>query len=724
MRRDFRRLMSANGFGPRWSDLRPEREPRPPLWRRGWKWWLTRVSVGLPLLLALAVVGALMAPLPYDPPAPPQTAFAFDRHGRFIARISAEEERTVVPLRRIPEQVRQAFIAAEDERFYGHGGVDFKAILRALWADVSGGRFQGASTITQQLIRNVSSPTLDNATPGYVGRERTLWRKIREAVLAIRMERRFSKAEILEMYLNQIYFGEGAYGIEAAAQEYFGDHVWGLELGEAATLAGIVAAPSRYSPRVNLDGATGRRDYVLRRMVTLGFVEETAAAKARATPIEVVTPEAEVSKSPYFVDYLKRNITRRYGDDVLYRGGLRIETTLDLRLQRAAEQAVASTLDQRGDPQASVVAVDVRTGGILAMVGGRDFERSQVNLATGQGGTGRQAGSAFKPFVLAQALQEGISPYSIYSAPGTISIDGWNVSNYGGSSYGSLSVRSATVSSVNTVFAQLIDEVGPDDVANLGHRMGIRSDLPAVPSLALGTAEVTPLEMASSYATLASGGVYRRPTPIARMTDSSGELVEELDREGRRVLPEATASEVTGLLQDVVAYGTGTAAQLSGVAVAGKTGTAQDHADAWFCGYTLQVAACVWVGYPRGRIPMTAVHGIPVTGGSFPALIWHAFMTALEGQRAPEATSAGPAPPAIPTGGSAGESGGLADQEGAPKEGPAPQPTIGGDQTGTVPDPPPTQPPPSPAPQPSPAPSDPPDEDIVPPVVPSPSPSA
>jgi penicillin-binding protein 1A len=621
VRRDFEHLLAGNGLAVPDTALRGSAEPKPPLWRRGWKWWLSRVGLALLASLVLLVAVAFLAPLPYDPPAPLQTAFFFDREDRLIARVTAEERRTVVPLRRIPEQVRQAFLAAEDERFYRHMGVDPIAILRALWEDLTGGRFQGGSTITQQLVRNTSEP--------YVGRERTLWRKIREAVMAVRLERRFSKDEILEMYLNQIYFGEGAYGVEAASQEYFGTHVWNLDLAQAATLAGSVAAPSRYNPRASSDAAMERRDWVLQRMATLEYIEPDEAGVARAEDLELAAPKPQESRAAYFVDYLTRDVRRRLGADVMYRGGLQVESTLDLDIQRAAEQAIAGVLNERGDPDAALVAIDVRTGGILAMVGGRDFHRSQVNLATGQGGSGRQAGSAFKPFVLARALQEGISPYEVYSAPGSITVDGWDVSNFGGSSYGALSVRSATVSSVNTVFAQLVDDVGADDVADLAHRMGIRSDLPPVLSLALGSAEVTPLEMTAAYATLASGGIYRRPTGVGKIVDSRGEVVERLDAEGRRALDAETAGEVTDILLDVVAGGTGEGAQLSSAEVAGKTGTAQDHSDAWFCGYTSEVAACVWMGHAEARIPMTSVQGVTVTGGTLPADIWQAFMSTL-----------------------------------------------------------------------------------------------
>jgi penicillin-binding protein 1A len=674
--RDFEGILEANGYSLA-EELKPERR-RTPLRGQRPSWWFSRVVILTVALAVLATAAVILAPLPYDPPIPLQTVHVFDQHDRFVARISAEERRVVVPIARIPERVRQAFLAAEDERFFQHEGVDGIAILRALWENVTGGRFQGGSTITQQLVRNTADP--------YVGRERTLTRKIREALMALRLERSFSKEQILEMYLNQIYFGEGVYGIETAAREYFGVHVWNLDLGQAATLAGVVAGPSRYNPRQEPEAARGRRDWVLSRMLEVGFITPEESRDARRAPIVVVPHQPQESRAAYFVDWLTRDLRRRLGADVLYRGGLRVESTIDLRLQRAAEHAIATALDEPGDPDAALVAIDVRTGAIRAMVGGRDFNTSQVNLATGQGGSGRQAGSAFKPFVLARALQEGISTGSVYPAPSSVTIDGHSFSNFGGASYGSLTLGSATVSSVNTVYAQLIEDVGAEDVVRLAHRMGIRSDLPEVPSLALGTGEVTPLEMTAAYATLASGGTYRRPTGVERIVDYRGEVIEELDPTGRRALPEATADAVTGVLLDVVSAGTATAAQLPGVAVAGKTGTAEDHADAWFCGYTSSIATCVWVGHKEGRIPMSSVQGIAgVTGGSLPAQIWRAFMSTLP---APER---GLAPAAGITGGSSSSggaaTGGGGGGSGPPGDGPAEEPPA-------PPAPPPAAPPP------------------------------
>ena len=644
--------MAANGFGAL-QEERPRRvRRRRPLGREDWKWWLSRVAV---LALAMLVISAsvvITAPFPYTAPALEQTAFMYDREGRLITAIEPAEQRVVVPLGRIPERVRNAVIAAEDERFYDHPGVDLVAILRAAWKDVTGGRFQGGSTITQQLVKNL-----------YVGSERTLWRKIREAATAIRLERSLSKHDILEQYLNYIYLGQGAYGVEAAARTYFDKHVWGLNLGEAATLAGLAAAPARYDPRVNPEAAVARRNWVLDRMASLGMITEHRGAAFKQEPLELAEPREAPSRAAYFVQYLTGQIKRRFGDDMLYRGGLRIETTLDLRLQRAAEQAIASTLDRPGDPEAALVAIDVRTGGILAMVGGRDFRRSEVNLATGQGGLGRQAGSAFKPFVLTTALEEGISQYAVYPAPGTTTVGDWTVSNYGGGSYGSMSLRSATVNSVNTVYAQLIMDVGPGDVVRRAHRMGIRSFLHADGPLTLGTSEVNPLEMTAGYATLASGGIYRPPTGIQRLETADGRVLQELHPRGRRAVSGGTTALVTDILQDAVAYGTGSGARIPGVAFAGKTGTAEDHADAWFCGYTTRVATCVWVGYPKARIPMSSVHGIAVSGGTFPAEIWRAFMTQVPGSGA---FGASDAPPPSGSSSVAPPSSGPAPDDGAP----------------------------------------------------------
>lgn len=687
VRRDFDRLMQEEGFGPFDNSLRGERPPKREKKKRPrWQRWFLRGGTAFVALFSLLLGAILFAPLPETPPALYQTAFVYDRAGRLIGEIRPQENRVVVPLRRIPQNVKDAVIAAEDERFYSHPGVDLGAILRAAWADLTGGTFQGGSTITQQLVRN-SYPD--------VGRERTIWRKIREAVVALRYDREFSKDDILDRYLNTVYFGHGAYGVEAAAESFFGKHIWEVELSEAATLAGIIQAPTRFSPRLHREDARARRNHILQRMAGLGLIRETDARRAGLEPLVVEPERLPRTRAPHFIVHVRRRIAAAYGDQVLYRAGLRIETTLDLRIQRAAQRAVREVLDQPGDPEAAVVSVDVRTGGILAMVGGRSFRQSQVNLATGQGGSGRQAGSAFKVFVLARALREGMSPYKVYSAPSRVTIGDWSPSNYGGGSYGALTIRSATIRSVNTVFAQLIEDVGPTDVAEMARAMGIRSYLPENDaSIALGTAEVNPLEMASAFATLSSGGVYREPTPVARLVDAGGEVLEELDPDGERVLPKNVALQETSILREVVRYGTGTRARLEDAQVAGKTGTTDDNSDAWFCGYTTRIATCVWVGYRDGRTPMNDVHGIAVTGGSFPAEIWRTFM-----EQVPDLGGEFESPTAGPYVGSSTPS-------------PSPEPTDGEPSTGP-------SPPPSPSPSPSPTPTS---SGVIPSIFPSPTP--
>ena len=614
VRRDFERLVRNEEFRPLdWAgEPRDERPPKPPIWRRGWKWWVPRVALGTVILLVVSAVTFLYAPLPFDPPAPLQTAFVYDRNGELIARVRPDEDRVVLPLDKIPRTVRQAVIASEDERFYDHGGVDLQGILRAAWNDIRGRPLQGGSTITQQLVKEY-----------YVGRERSLWRKIREAALAIRLERKYSKDEILGRYLNVIYLGDQAYGVEAAAQRYFGKSIRKVTLAEAALLASIAPAPARFNPRLNLEAARARRDRVLDRMVANRFIGRERAAAAKREPIRLVKPELPPSKAPHFVQYLREHIDKSYGKDLFSKGGLQITTTLDLGMQSLAQQALAEALPEPDDPAAALVAVDVRTGGILAMAqkGGGYF-----NLAA-QGR--RQAGSAFKPFVLATAFDEGIGPNEYYSAPSNIWIGDWNPHNYDGRSYGGMSLRSATVYSVNTVYAQVIEDVGAHDVAQMARRLGIESPLDEDLTLTLGTSGVSPLEMTNAFATFASRGIRREVTGIRRMVDAEGETVEQLTGGGHRVMEAEVAGAITEILQDVVRYGTGTAARLDGYDAAGKTGTTNSHRDAWFCGYTADVAACVWMGYTPKARPMEDVHGIRVSGGSFPAQIWHRFMSAL-----------------------------------------------------------------------------------------------
>ncbi len=569
-----------------------------------------------------------------------QTSKIIAADGTVIAELHGEQHREKVSLDQIGSHLKHAVIAIEDERFYQHSGVDWKAIARAFWTNVVEGRVvQGASTITQQFVKN-------NLT----GKERTYWRKIEEASLANQLERRYSKDKILEMYLNDVYFGQGCYGVKTASETFFGKEPSELTLEESALLAAVIRIPNYYSPYLNPEAALRRRNLVLDKMAEQGYITAAQAEEAKIKPV-VVKPlpeEAPSQIAPYFVEYVKKylynlfasdqELRARFGDlspdDIIFRGGLRVYTTLDLDMQRYAEEAIASTLDRPGDPSAALCAVDPRTGEIKAMVGGRDFSKLQYNIAA-QGG--RQPGSAFKVFVLTAAISSGISPYKTYdSSPTTLIFpDGtkWKVENCEGSSYGSINVYTATVRSVNVVFARLIRDVGPRRVAEMAKSMGITSPVDPYPAIALGalTNGVNPLEMASSFGTLACNGVHYEPICVTKITDADGEVILENRPKGKRVVREDVAAVVNSILQDAVKHGTGRAARLDRPQ-AGKTGTTDNYADAWFCGYTPDLSAAVWVGYPQGLVPMRNVHGITVYGGTFPAQIWRKFMEkALKG---------------------------------------------------------------------------------------------
>jgi penicillin-binding protein 1A len=580
------------------------------------------------------------------PPALAQTSRIFDSRGNLITTLHAEQDRQLIRLEKIPEQLQDAVVAVEDQRFWTHRGVDLKAIIRAAYVNTTTGEIsEGASTITQQFVRNAFSE---------VGTERTLQRKMREATLAWQIEQAHSKEWILEQYLNTVYFGEGAYGIRRGAKTFFNKLPERLTLSESALLAGLIAGPQRWDPLDRPYAAVERRNLVLKRMHDLGMISETQLELARAEPLGL-RPNIEQREyaAPYFVDYVKHQMLtdERWGEsyaeryNFLFKGGLRIYTTIDLRMQRAAESAVNGILSQPSDPYGALTAVDPRTGEILAMVGGRNYwaRRSEdryakVNLATG-GSTGRQAGSSFKPFALVAALENGIPPNRTYPAPGSIVLDEppcgsedypWNVENYEGSSYGgALTVEQATISSVNVVFAQIIRDVHPARVVEVAKRMGIRSRLRPFCSSVLGTNEVNTLEMASAFGTLSAGGVRHPPYAIERIEDAEGNVLYQAEPKGRQVIEQLVAWTATQILRKVILSGTGTAANF-GRPAAGKTGTAQEWRDAWFAGFIPQVSAAVWVGFPQGQIPMVypRVRISRVTGGSFPAQIWHAFMTA------------------------------------------------------------------------------------------------
>jgi penicillin-binding protein 1A len=579
----------------------------------------------------------------------------FDATGTPIGTLTSNQNKILLESDEISPNMKNAVVAIEDARFYEHDGVDFEGIGRALVKDiVSRSAAQGASTITEQFVKDAL--TAQNS--------RTLFQKFREAVLAYRLEQRWSKDKILTEYLNTIYFGEGAYGIEAAARTFFGAAHPGcgtetepcasvLEPWEAALLAGVIASPSAYDPKFFPENALARRTLVLEKMYEQGYITETqfeeGVQQALPAPDDIEPPTLD-SEAPYFTAWLRQQLVDRYGAAKTFFGGLKVKTTLDLDLQHAAEEAVSSYLGELG-PTASLVVIDNRNAGIKAMVGGSDFEEKPFNLATlGH----RQPGSSIKPIILATALQQGISPETVYeSAPQVFSFgkkdkEFFEVKNYGDSYLGSASLATATTYSDNSVYAQVgLESIkgGPKAIARTAHRLGAQTHLSTNPAMVLGGLKegVTPLEWAYVFSTIAndgdrvSGTLAPRPgdSPIAytEVTDADGDLIKGGDNDSlhRQVLPQGVAEEAKSILRTVVTTGTGTRADIGDESQWGKTGTTDDNGDAWFCGATDEVTACVWVGYADTLTPMlTEFSGGPVDGGTFPALIWASVISAWE----------------------------------------------------------------------------------------------
>jgi penicillin-binding protein 1A len=584
---------------------------------------------------AVGLLTAVAAKIPQlDPAKQKQTqantyVYAGDGH-TVLAILRGQQARVIVPSSQISPWMKHAIVAIEDKRFYEHRGVDVRSMARAFWADVTNrGAVQGGSTITQQFVKQA-----------YLTSQKSVGRKLVEAALAWQLEQHWPKDKILTAYLNTVYFGNGAYGVQQAARIYFHHSAKQLTAAEAALLAGIPQDPGLWDPVGHPTEARKRRDLVIQQLYTQGYLTPGQYRHALNTPMprpsEVSLPSTQGQQAQFFTNYVKDQLVRRYGPSRTYGGGLKVKTTVDLGLQRIARQAVQSVLPGPQGPSAALVAIDVRSGAVLAMVGGRNYHQSQFNLAT-QGE--RQPGSAFKPFVLATALRKGIAPSTVLtSKPVTIDAGGrlWQVNNYEGEYLGPIDLTAATAYSDNSVFSQLTAIVGPKAVRATARDLGITTPLSGYFAIGLGAEPATPLEMARAYASFADGG-YRidgsifgdQPRVVDTVTDPKGN-VEPNTAVPHKPLALTTdqAATMDQLLQGVVRYGTGRAAALPDREVAGKTGTTENYGDAWFVGYTPQLVTAVWVGYPDKLIPMeTEFHGHPVAGGTFPALIWKAFMT-------------------------------------------------------------------------------------------------
>jgi penicillin-binding protein 1A len=599
----------------------------------------------LAVLLLLLVVVALFAflfgfmravagEIGYLDPAAQRTevnSVIYASNGRTVlAVLRGQESRVLVSTDDIAPIMRQAIVSVEDKRFFEHNGIDLRGVGRALWADITNKAIvEGGSTITQQFVKNA-----------YIRNERTFARKVREAALAWQLEQKWTTDQILTAYLNTIYFGNGAYGIQQASQTYFHKGAKYLQLPEAALLAGIPSDPARYDPVTNPKAAKERRRLVLSDMLQQGKITRSDFRQANNTPLpraEDVRLPGQVGPAQYFVNYVKNQLIAKYGAGKVFGGGLKITTTIDLKMQKRARAAIEKVLRNPDGPAAALVAIDPRTGAVKAMFGGRNFRESQFNLAAQ---AERQPGSSFKPIVLATAMREGISPDTqIESKP--VSIDAgdrvWNVTNYDHTYLGNISVRNAIVSSDNSVFAQLTDIVGPKAIVRTAHALGIKSPLNAYFSIGLGFEAVNPLEMARAYATFANGGKRMdgslfgdEPRVVDRVEHIKSRHLDVNVPEPKEVLDSSQAELMTQLLQNVVRYGTGKRAAVPGVEVAGKTGTTDNYGDAWFVGYTPELAVAVWVGYPDRLRPMLyEFGGEPVAGGTLPAEIWHDFVGSL-----------------------------------------------------------------------------------------------
>ena len=659
------------------------------------------VSVVPAVMVAIALVIVLFLPVPVTIPerkvqAAIQPSYVYDANGNLLKVFRLVDSNIPAKKGDFPKVLRNAVVAAEDRRFYTHGGIDLKGLARAFSRDVKSRQAeQGASTITQQLVKGVYYPDEStdivknentNVITGNVNRG---WKKLRIAIIANRLDRERSKDDILYEYMNNIFLGNGAYGMSAAAKVYFRKRVQDLTLSEAATLAGIIPAPSKYEPRGNRSSAEIKRKATLRQMLDIGYVTQRQFDEANAQelwlqadgaapggrPATLVFPKTEVTtRYPYFVDFVQRYVIARYGEAALYGGGLQINTTLDVRLQDAAELTQANLLKgTKAGLESSIVSVEPLTGYVKALVGGRDFDApgGKVNLALGDcpskekldrllggkkpklpppcetdnyvdgGGSGRSPGSSMKPIALAEAFRQGIPQSQVVSGsiykckkPRTCTIR-----NYEGAAYGDVDLRQMTIRSVNTAYARLAyDVLGVENVAKMAQNLGITSawydPKRHGPSYVLGGIDVSPLEMAAAYSVFAGRGLKASATPILTITDGNGKILEDnVSRQPTRVLSQAVADNVTDVLSAVVAEGTGKKAALANHPVAGKTGTSQGYGNAWFVGYTPTLSTSVWIGYRDSPKPLYNIKGVRrVAGGTLPSLTWSRYMTlAMQG---------------------------------------------------------------------------------------------
>jgi penicillin-binding protein 1A len=566
-----------------------------------------------------------------------QNSFVYAADGSLLGSIPAEKNRQPVALSGgMSKWVSRATVAIEDRRYWSHGALDYPGIVRALFANIRAGHVvQGGSTITQQLARNL-----------YIKKpSQTFGRKATEACLAIKLARKKSRAWILQTYINQVFYGNRAYGIEAAAQTYFSKRAKHLTLPEAALLAGLPQAPSVFDPFERPQQAIARRDEVLRAMLANHYITATQYADTvadRDLHLRAGRLYTRI-REPYFFSYVREELQKKYGSNTVRSGGLKVYTTIDPRLQRLALEAIRQTLPYKTDPAAAIVSINPVNGAIRAMTEVSPGDpKNQVNFASS---ARRQPGSTFKTIVLTTAISQGISPSTTYlSAPfkydptntGSCDTDpptAWCPQTYDHTYIGATSIENGTLRSDNSVYARLSLDVGPENIAAIAYKLGVRTDLRTsdgayVPSMGLGSRVVTPMDMASVYSTMAAGGIYSKPMAIRKVVLAGGQV----DRESgwgvpqrKRVIADWVAAEVRRILEENMTQGTGTGAYF-GKLSAGKTGTTDNYADAWFCGFTPALEATVWIGYPRGEIPMRSVHGISVSGPTFPATIWKLFM--------------------------------------------------------------------------------------------------